>query len=285
MTATVTPTCAGRGRPDRDGAVLRRRDRDRQRRPHRRYGDPDLRRSPRGAPGRSRRSTPAMPPSPAPRPRRPVVTRSSPQPCRATKARRNGWYATPVTVTFTCKETSAPLTTACPAPVTLSRNAAGQSVTRTIMATDGGAATAVVSGINIDTVRPSGPGDRGPRRSDVLRQRAGRRLPRDRPPLGGRHLQGDAHDATETGSSTSRPRPTGPATAAAPAWSPEPRRWRSAGRPMRHGHYVVHRGRTYTVLVEAATRPSYVYALGHPAAQPAAASRSSASARTRGRWA
>jgi hypothetical protein len=37
-----------------------------------------------------------------------------------------------------------------------------------------------------------------------------------------------------------------------------------AGASMRHGHYVVHRGRTYTVLVAAARRPSYIYAAPAP---------------------
>jgi hypothetical protein len=37
-----------------------------------------------------------------------------------------------------------------------------------------------------------------------------------------------------------------------------------SGAPMQDGHYVVHRGRTYTVLVAAAKRPSYVYAAPAP---------------------
>ncbi len=67
---------------------------------------------------------------------------------------RFGWYRTPVTVSFTCATYGAELTTACPAPVTLSRSLAGQSVTRTVTATDGGVGTAVVSGINIDRIAP-----------------------------------------------------------------------------------------------------------------------------------
>lgn len=67
---------------------------------------------------------------------------------------RDGWYRTPVRVSFDCSAAGAPLTTPCPAPVSLSRNAAGQSVTRTVLAADGGAATAVVSGIDIDRVPP-----------------------------------------------------------------------------------------------------------------------------------
>ena len=80
----------------------------------------------------------------------PVITAT----VSSSKARQHGWYAGPVTVTFHCQATSAALTAACPAPVTLTRNAAGQSVTRTVLATDGGVATVAVSGINIDAVRP-----------------------------------------------------------------------------------------------------------------------------------
>jgi hypothetical protein len=64
------------------------------------------------------------------------------------------WYRTPVTIRFTCTAAAAPLAGACPAPVTRSRNGAAQSVTRTIRATDGGVATVVVSGINIDKTDP-----------------------------------------------------------------------------------------------------------------------------------
>gem|GEM_PF-2486517 len=72
----------------------------------------------------------------------------------ASPATKYGWFDGPVTVTFTCTATSAALTTPCPSPVTLSANGAGQSVSRTITAADGGAATAVVSGINIDQTKP-----------------------------------------------------------------------------------------------------------------------------------
>jgi hypothetical protein len=67
---------------------------------------------------------------------------------------RYGWYNAPVTVRFTCTARGASLTRSCPSPFTLATSAAGQSVTRTIMATDGGAATATVSGINIDKAAP-----------------------------------------------------------------------------------------------------------------------------------
>ena len=65
-----------------------------------------------------------------------------------------GWYRSPVTITFTCTAGSAPLTGPCPAPVTLSRSAAAQMVSRTIHGQDGGIATVVVSPVNIDQVPP-----------------------------------------------------------------------------------------------------------------------------------
>jgi hypothetical protein len=65
-----------------------------------------------------------------------------------------GWYRTPVTVHFTCLTDGAALTGACPAAVTVSRSAGGQSVARTITTTNGGAATVVVSPINVDRVKP-----------------------------------------------------------------------------------------------------------------------------------
>jgi hypothetical protein len=66
-----------------------------------------------------------------------------------------GWYRTSVHVSFTCTTHGAPLTTPCPAPVTLSHSGAAQSVTRTVAAADGGMATAAVHGIDIDKHGPS----------------------------------------------------------------------------------------------------------------------------------
>jgi hypothetical protein len=65
-----------------------------------------------------------------------------------------GWYRSPVKITFSCTPGSAPLTGPCPAPVTLSRSAAAQMVSRTIHGQDGGIATVVVSPVNIDQVPP-----------------------------------------------------------------------------------------------------------------------------------
>jgi YVTN family beta-propeller protein len=182
-------------------------------------------------------------------------------------ARRDGWYSSPVTVTFTCAQTSAPLTKACPAPVTRSRNAAGQSVTRTIVASDGGAATAVVRGINVDTVRP------------VVRLtgvRAGATYFAAGPAAGCRATDRLSGVATCTVSrTTDGHRAVYVATATDRAGNRSSTRLvvrtlavviREAA--MKRGHFVVHRGRTYTVLVEAATRPSYVYAA--PTARPPA---------------
>jgi hypothetical protein len=66
-----------------------------------------------------------------------------------------GWYRSAVTIHFSCVTHGAPLTAKCPAAVKLTKSAGGQSVTRTILATNGGAATAVVKRINIDTVKPT----------------------------------------------------------------------------------------------------------------------------------
>ena len=66
-----------------------------------------------------------------------------------------GWYDTAVTIRFTCTTNGAPLTKPCPSAVRLTRNGAGQSVTRTITATDGGMDTVVLSNINIDHTKPS----------------------------------------------------------------------------------------------------------------------------------
>jgi hypothetical protein len=68
---------------------------------------------------------------------------------------RFGWYRRPVTVTFRCITHGAPLADVCPAAVHLTRNGGAQSVARSITATNGGAATVVVSGINIDRIAPT----------------------------------------------------------------------------------------------------------------------------------
>jgi hypothetical protein len=66
-----------------------------------------------------------------------------------------GWYRSPVTIIFACTTHGAPLARHCPSTVHLTHNGAGQSVTRTIEATDGGTSTVVVRDIDIDQVAPS----------------------------------------------------------------------------------------------------------------------------------
>jgi hypothetical protein len=68
---------------------------------------------------------------------------------------RAGWYRSPVTVSFTCSQSTVPLTVPCPARVTRVRQGAGQSVSRTVRAPDGAVATVTVSAINIDSRGPS----------------------------------------------------------------------------------------------------------------------------------
>jgi len=68
---------------------------------------------------------------------------------------RAGWYRGRVTVRFSCATAGAPLTTTCPKPVTLDREGARQTVTRTVLAADGGADTVTVNGIAIDHTAPS----------------------------------------------------------------------------------------------------------------------------------
>jgi YVTN family beta-propeller protein len=178
-------------------------------------------------------------------------------------APRNGWFSAPVTVTFACAETSAPLTQACPDPVTLSTDAAGQSVTRTVIATDGGAATVVVNGINIDTVRPA-VRVTGVRAGATYLAAGPRAASRATDNLSGiatctvtrtthRHRVVYVANATDHAGNTSSTRLVARTT-----------RVSISGASMRHGHYVVHRGRTYTVLVAATKRPRYVYAAPSP---------------------
>lgn len=67
----------------------------------------------------------------------------------------DGWYHTPVTVTFSCTAHGAALSTDCPGPVTLATSGADQSVVRTITADDGGTATVTVSDLDIDLDAPT----------------------------------------------------------------------------------------------------------------------------------
>ncbi len=178
-------------------------------------------------------------------------------------APRNGWYRSPVTVTFHCTAAGAPLTAPCPAPVTLSHSGARQSVTRTVMAQDGGIRTISVKGINIDRAAPSvrlagvrngatylAGGPRATcRASDALSGLAGCKVTRTR---SGSRLVFTARATDRAGNVSS-------ARAVARSVSV----WVDGAR-VRGGHQVVRAGRTYTVLVAAAHRPSYVFAAPAP---------------------
>jgi len=61
----------------------------------------------------------------------------------------NGWYVGKVRVTFTCTAGTAPLSQACPAPVTLGRGGADRVLARSIAAADGGSAAVDVR-VSID---------------------------------------------------------------------------------------------------------------------------------------
>ena len=63
------------------------------------------------------------------------------------------WYRGPVSVSFTCAAGSAPVI--CPAPVLLDHEGAGQMVTRTVVATDGGLAMVAAGPVNIDLTAPT----------------------------------------------------------------------------------------------------------------------------------
>jgi hypothetical protein len=72
----------------------------------------------------------------------------------AKAANSHGWYRSAVTVSFTCTAGSSRVTS-CPAPVSLARSAARQSVTRRVVAADGGSATITVGPLSIDRTAPT----------------------------------------------------------------------------------------------------------------------------------
>ncbi|MGN6606417.1 MAG: hypothetical protein ACTHMS_05320 [Jatrophihabitans sp.] len=67
----------------------------------------------------------------------------------------SGWYRSAVSITFTCTPGSGALLDPCPSPVVLSTDGAGQSVTRTVHADDGGLAVVTVPNIAIDRTAPA----------------------------------------------------------------------------------------------------------------------------------
>ena len=66
----------------------------------------------------------------------------------------NGWYRTPVTVKFSCTPVGAPLHGSCPQPVTVAKDVAARTVSKSILATNGGAATYATS-ISLDQTKPT----------------------------------------------------------------------------------------------------------------------------------
>jgi hypothetical protein len=174
---------------------------------------------------------------------------------------RYGWYRTPVTVSFTCAANGADLAAPCPTPVTLSHNAAGQAVTRTVTATDGGSATAIVSGINIDRAAPR-PSIGGVR--DGATYRGAAPTPRC---VGHDGLSGTATcklSLTRSGDLV-RYRVTASDLAGNTASARGSYHVLSAylqGAALDSGSFVVHAGRTYTLVFTTAgrTAPRYFYA-------------------------
>ncbi|MCW2856904.1 MAG: hypothetical protein JWR52_2519 [Marmoricola sp.] len=175
----------------------------------------------------------------------------------------SGWYRNPVTVQFTCTPNGAALTAPCPQPVTLTGNGAAQSVSRTISAVDGGIGTVSVTGINIDQTRPT-----------VVITGVATRLPYlATAPVGScvahdglsgvascsisRHRSG----RMEIYVATAKDKAGNVSTARVTALTND---FVIQGAPFSNGAYVVHAGRTYTVLAVAVTRPRYVDAALFP---------------------
>ncbi len=67
--------------------------------------------------------------------------------------RHHGWYRSPVHITFTCTQGSAPLTGPCPGEVVLRHDGRHQTVTRTISDTAGRSDSVTVT-VNIDRTKP-----------------------------------------------------------------------------------------------------------------------------------
>lgn len=89
-----------------------------------------------------------------------VVNRADPEIAASISAQgegrsADGWYHTPVTVSFACTAHGAALSSDCPGPVTLATSGADQSVVRTITSDDGGTATVTVSDLDIDLDAPT----------------------------------------------------------------------------------------------------------------------------------
>lgn len=171
-----------------------------------------------------------------------------------------GWYSDPVTVRFSCAAGSAQLTSPCPAPVRIARSGAGQALTRIITTTDGGAAAATVTGLNIDLTRPS-VRIRGVRNGAAYRGTAPRPICAAADSLSGvgrcvvrvkTRRDGRTHyTATAT---------NGAGLSATTRGSYRVLRMWLKGVPWRHGQFDVRAGRTVTVVVSSRIRPRYEWA-------------------------
>jgi hypothetical protein len=177
---------------------------------------------------------------------------------------RFGWYRTPVKVSFLCTPDEAPLAVPCPSAITRWASRAGQSVTGTVSATDGGIATASVSGIDIDRQAP---------RVRIAGVTAGKtylgRAPKPRC-VAHDALSGIATCKLRKDRSGVRTRWTAVATDRAGNVSRSSVRFRVLpiylqGAAYRRGAFTVRTGQTYTVVVtRAAARPVYYDAAVFP---------------------
>jgi hypothetical protein len=177
----------------------------------------------------------------------------------------SGWYRSAVTVSFTCTPNGADLVAACPPPVTLAKNGAAQSVSRTITAVDGGVATVSVTGINLDLTRPTvaitGVSTTTPYFATAP---AGRCSARDG--LSGvalctlkRTVSGASTVYTATATDKAGNVATTRITAKVASFAIQ-------GASYSNGMYTVKAGRTYTMLAVASSQPRYVDAMPYPKA-------------------
>lgn len=176
----------------------------------------------------------------------------------AVRKSASGWYRTPVTISFQCTPTSGALVGSCPAPVTLGRNGAGQSVTRTVLAADGGATTVTVAGVNIDRTAPR-VAVKGVSKGRVYAGQAPRATCTSRDALSGiascrtsRKVSGET--VTVTARATDRAGNTSTASA-----TYRVAKFYVAGATFRDGAWQVRDGQTYQVvaLTSGTARPQY----------------------------
>ncbi len=174
-----------------------------------------------------------------------------------------GWYRAPVRVTFTCTTAGSPLTSRCPAPVVLSRSGAGQTISRSVVAEDGGVGTVVVAGIDIDRTAPRVRVG-GVRNGATYNGSAPRPVCVASDSLSGvwscrisRQRRGAATLVTAT--ATDRAGNVARARSSYRVLSTY-----VAGTRYSKGAFQTRRGRTYTLVVEARSRPRYYAAAPSP---------------------